>query len=196
MDRILSSFKHYTEESLRSEVNRLLKKFNCFKSIRSPPKSIRPMPNNSHQLSLRYRRNSREFESRRKTTPSSAKKIPNLTSQARTSCYEIEASLLIKNVFNKLFSSYQSSEWTNNELEKQCSPLIIKQFFLDCFVGEASFFKALCRPIEKKNWVSCEDFQECFDSIQLRDKRFLMQKNRVNGEKNEDSYVQKLICKV
>lgn len=196
MDRVLSSFKHYTEESLRFEVNRLLKKFNYYKSFRSPPKTIRHLPNNSHQLSLRYRRNSREFESRRKTTPNSAKKFPLLTSQPRNSFYEIEASLSIKNVFNKLFDSYQPSQWTNNELEKQCSPLIIKQFFLDCYVGELSFFKALCQPLENKNWISCEDFHESFESIQSRDNRFLVKKNRVNGDNNQNSYVQKLICKV
>lgn len=196
MDHILKSLSTCSDDSLRLKILILLKKFTFYKTSRSPPKLTKTLTFSSHQLSSRYRRNSRELESRRKTDPYSAKKSFNWTTQSRSSFYEIEGSLLIKNVFNKLFENYRLTQWIKNDLEKQCSPLIVKQFFLDCFVYESLFLNLICSPIENKNWVSCEEFHDCFENIQSPNANFLHTKNRVISKKNGNFATQKLICKV
>jgi len=195
MDCILKSLSTCTDDSLRLEILTLLKKFTFYKTSHSPPKPAKTLTPTSHQLTSRFRRNSREFENRRNTDPYSAKKSFNWSTYSRASSYEIEGSLLIKNVFNKLFENYRFTQWAQNDMEKKCSPLIIKQFFLDCFIYQSSFFYTISLPILNKDWVSCEEFQECFENIQSPNTSFLPTKNRVIPKKKENFTIQKLICK-
>jgi hypothetical protein len=75
-----------------------------------------------------------------------------------------------------------------------CSLVIIKQFFLDHYVADSTFFNTLVAPLKGKTWINSDDFLLSMIAVQVKGGNTV--KNRII-RKNEGQWsTQQMLCKV
>ncbi|CAG9331004.1 unnamed protein product [Blepharisma stoltei] len=73
----------------------------------------------------------------------------------------------IKSTFISLLEKYQGTTWVKyNEFQSLIHSVLVKQFFLDCFTFDHSFWALLIEPISSKQWIDAELFKSCLENVQ------------------------------
>ena len=197
MDKVLKGYAGCSDEFLLNRVKNLIVRLNmCKSSLKSPPKISKPIA--GHQFSFRYRQNSRDcnpYSKRRNTqTFSSRGPIQRIPQNRSSSSIEIELLLYFQNVFNKLYEINQNTSMVRHDIEKSCNILIIKQFFLDCYVCESRFYLDLINPIKSMTWITADDLVVALLAVKIKGDNTLIPSALKNKIERQAS-VQHSICK-
>lgn len=76
---------------------------------------------------------------------------------------------LISISFISLIEKYKATSWVKIQSNEHLAHIvIIKQFFLDCFVCENSFWTFLIDPMFETTWIDLSLFIKCLENIQER----------------------------
>ena len=117
------------------------------------------------------------------------------TPKSKNSAYSIDQLLTLQNIFSRIADSYSHTAWVRMKKEPEISIIVIRQFWLDCYVCDSGFYKKLMKPIQTKDWVNSELFVKSFEEVHSQPNwRFFPSKKVIQNTKLT-LLNQKLLCK-
>ncbi|OMJ85311.1 hypothetical protein SteCoe_13407 [Stentor coeruleus] len=143
------------------------------------------------QLSLNFtKRNS--VESSHNTRPNSLRCTP----KAKTNPFNIEQTLTLRNIFNKLVDDYNNTAWVKNlKGSNNCeiSVVLLKQYLLDCWVYDARLFSLLQSPVRSQSWLNSDTFIKCHEEIHIGSSWTIFQNRKIKNSERDNMMKQKLL---
>jgi hypothetical protein len=97
-----------------------------------------------------------------------------------------------ENVFNCLIEKYRGSSWTKEG--KFLHVAAFKQFCLDCFTFDTTFFKLLLDGVNSKLWISVEGFFKAVESVQRSSSHHFLSFKRYEKKSQKKFLIQKMLC--
>jgi hypothetical protein len=71
----------------------------------------------------------------------------------------------------------------------------VKQFFLDCYIGSENFMTVLTNPLRGSDRVTCSQFLQAFDEIQIKSLDALVLYMGESPSHKKTATMQKIVCK-
>ncbi|CAG9332500.1 unnamed protein product [Blepharisma stoltei] len=108
--------------------------------------------------------------------------------------YTTEQYSCISSTFISLLEAYQGTSWVKyDEFQSLVHSALIKQFFLDCYTCDHSFWSLIIDPISNKPWVDIELFKTCLENLQESHNWNLFSPKKINKKKKNLWQIQKYL---
>lgn len=108
--------------------------------------------------------------------------------------YEIDH--IVDNVFQFVAGMYKGTSWVRNwENTIELHLAAVRQFWLDCYVGDGTFLALLFRNLTQRVWFHLHDFRLCIENAQKKTAYGIFSLKRHDKKMKTTFQTQKAICK-